>query len=73
VRTEPVQARLVFNTPVKAIKILDVSGAEIPVQLLELKEESGQWKAEVIFMAKDVPSLGYKTYRVLPAKSKRKI
>lgn len=72
VRTEPVQARLVFNTPVKAIKILDVSGAEIPVQLLELKEESGQWKAEVIFMAKDVPSLGYKTYRVLPAKSKEK-
>jgi len=42
-------------------------------KLLELKEESGQWKAEVIFMAKDVPSLGYKTYRVLPAKSKENI
>jgi alpha-mannosidase len=68
VRTEPVQVKIVFSSPVKAIKILDTSGTEIPIQIIELKEEPGEWKAEVLFIARDVPSLGYKTYRVLATK-----
>ena len=68
-RSEPVEAELVFNRPVKRIRILDSSGAEIPSQMLLVDEESGQLKAKVIFIAERVPSLGFKTYRVIESKA----
>jgi len=63
------EAELVFNRPVKRIRILDSSGAEIPSQMLLVDEESGQLKAKVIFIAERVPSLGFKTYRVIESKA----
>jgi alpha-mannosidase len=78
-RTEPVETELVFSHPVKAVKILDSSGTEIPSQILSLeeekgqkfgeKEEAGQWKVRVLFVAQAMPSFGYKTFRVVKARS----
>ncbi|MGQ9673744.1 MAG: alpha-mannosidase [Candidatus Aminicenantales bacterium] len=68
-RTEPVLAEVSFSRPIQAIQIVDSEGTEIPSQVVSHKAGPDQWRFEVIFVAKDVPSLGYKTYRVLEAQS----
>lgn len=78
-RSEPVEVELVFNRPVKGIKILGTDGTEIPGQVIsqeEIKEagpggkgESGRWKVRLLFVAQGVPSLGYKTFRAVEVKS----
>ncbi len=64
-RTEPVTTEAVFRRPVKAIKIVDSEGSEIPSQVLSVKPGPEEWRFEFIFIAENVPSLGYKTYRLL--------
>ncbi|HEK85923.1 MAG TPA: alpha-mannosidase [Candidatus Aminicenantes bacterium] len=83
-RIGPVEGELILNYPVKAIRILDASGAEVPSQVLKIEKYPGEkdsaqkldqgkaltkWKVKVLFIAKDVPSLGYKTFRVVEADS----
>ncbi len=78
-RSEPVEVELAFPRSVRGIKILDSTGTEIPSQAIsqeEIKEtapggkgESGRWKVHLLFIAQDVPSLGYKTFRAVEAKS----
>ena len=78
-RSEPVEAELIFNRAVRRVKILDSSGVEIPSQIISLermsppegraKEGLETWKLRIIFIASNVPSLGYKTFRAVEAGS----
>jgi alpha-mannosidase len=50
----------------KGMRLLDEKGASIPFQV----EEYSEWfsrAVELVFIARDVPSLGYKTYCLVPA------
>ncbi|RFT17148.1 MAG: Alpha-mannosidase [Candidatus Saccharicenans subterraneus] len=78
-RSEPVEVELMFPRPVQGIKILDIAGTEIPSQVVSVEKIKGEepttdcdksWrKVLLLFIAKDVPSLGYKTFRAVEAKS----
>ncbi len=70
-RTEPVEAEAAFGRPVRSIRIVDGSGAEMPYQILSEEAASDRNKVCFLFIAEKVPSFGYKTYRVLEAESDR--
>ncbi len=76
-RTEPAAFSLIFPSPFKSIWIFDTSNNEVLCQILGMREENGQGRAELLFIARNVPSLGYKTYRVVASnssvKTKRKV
>jgi alpha-mannosidase len=63
-RTDPVEADLAFPRPVAGLKILDDRGKEVPCQVLRQSQQAGEWRGRVAFIAENVPSLGYRTYRV---------
>ncbi len=71
-RTEPVVAQVTFSRPVEAIAIMDSAGDEIPCQVLRVDKRPGQTSFEVIFLAPSVPPLGYRTFRILEARSQAK-
>ena len=71
-RTDVVRLRMEFPTaPVGAVRVVDDAGAEAPSQLLAV-EEAGRDRpalynvrrssAEILFVARDVPPCGYRTY-----------
>ena len=64
-RTEPVEASVTFVGPAAAIKVLDGSGAEVPSQVLERTDRSGGSEIRFLFIAENVPSFGYKSYRIV--------
>lgn len=70
-RTEPVEAEVSFAQRVKALKILDSSGAEVPCQIIGEKAGQSAWSYKVIFIAENVPSFGYKTYRIIKSETPR--
>lgn len=51
-RTEPVIASLIFPWPLQSIRILDTSNNEVPWQIVGMKEEKGQWKVDLLFIAR---------------------
>jgi alpha-mannosidase len=78
-RTDVVQVRLEFATGlVGAVRVVDDTGREVPSQVLSW-EDAGRDRpalynvrrasAEVLFVARDVPACGYRTYylEALPA------
>jgi alpha-mannosidase len=42
-------------------------GRDVPVQVLERRSQGGSTLVRAVFLAQNVPSLGYKLYRLLPA------
>jgi alpha-mannosidase len=69
-RNDICRAKLEFKTPVKGFVVKDASGIEIPSQALSCeKTGKGITSAEIVFVATDVPSLGYKLFFVHPADS----
>ncbi len=50
----------------KAIRLVDEKGASIPFQVEEYSEWSSR-ALDLVFIAQGVPSLGYKTYYLVPA------
>ena len=71
-RTDVVRLRMEFPTaPVGAVRVVDDAGVEAPSQLLAV-EEAGRDRpalynvrrssAEILFVARDVPPCGYRTY-----------
>ncbi len=64
-RTDPVEADIAFPRPVAGLKILDDQGKEIAYQVLRQSQQGGGWQGRVCFIAENIPSLGYKTFRVL--------
>jgi alpha-mannosidase len=67
VRTEPVEAEVIFADPVQNVRVTDASGRDIPVQILEGRSDAEGSAYRLLFIAENVPSLGYKTYRALKA------
>ena len=68
-RTEPVEAEVRFPGPVKAIRIIDSAGTEVPHQVLEERSSPDGTKLRLLFIAEKMPSFGYRTYRVLGAEA----
>jgi alpha-mannosidase len=64
-RSDICRAKVEFKTPIKGIVVKDASGVEIPCQTLSIDGT----KAEIAFVATDVPSLGYKLLYVSAADS----
>jgi alpha-mannosidase len=68
-RSDVVETNLEFAEPLAAISLVDVQDKEVPVQIVSQKRENGKCYVKMIFIAEDVPSLGYKTYRATPVAS----
>ncbi|MEW5902621.1 MAG: glycoside hydrolase family 38 C-terminal domain-containing protein, partial [Acidobacteriota bacterium] len=66
-RTEPVEATVTLPAAVKAVRVADSAGVEVPSQVLGTRTEGDRQELRLIFIAEHVPSFGYKTYRVLEA------
>ena len=51
-----------------AVKLSDASGKEMPVQLTDIEryKDNSLKRAKAIFIARGIPSIGYKTYYVVP-------
>jgi len=65
-RTETVVAEVGFTSPAETVRVIDPSGKDQPVQVLERKAGPDQARFRLVFLAADVPSLGYKIYRAVP-------
>jgi alpha-mannosidase len=53
----------------QGVKVLDAAGAQVPVQLVEaMRPRSGAslHEVKIAFVAKDIPAIGYTTYRIVP-------
>ncbi len=65
-RTDVVNAEFELPAGREHFSIKDQNNIEIPVQIINKSIEQGIWKYQVMFLAKDIPSMGYCTYRVIP-------
>jgi len=52
------------------IQLLDEDGNRVPIQIVERREEKDRRFLRFIFIAERVPSLGYRTYRVVGGEGK---
>lgn len=71
-RDDPVSFSIGFDPGAAFdIKLSDVSGKEVPVQLTDIERYSDNSikNASAVFIARGVPSIGYKTYYVVPLKT----
>ncbi len=71
-RTDVAEIEVGFDQPgVEDFDLLDASGRNIPVQLLrsDRYSDGGIQQARICFVARDVPALGWTTYRVVPKQS----
>ncbi len=68
-RTDPVRVRLDFPSGrAQGLSVITSDKKEVPVQYAEVtKHADGSIKhAEIVFVAENIPSIGYKTYYVKP-------
>lgn len=68
-RDDPVTFTISFDPgDTRSIKMKDASGEEVPVQINEASKypDGSLRKVTAVFIARGVPSIGYKTYYVLP-------
>ena len=68
-RDDPVSFKIGFD-PGKAmdIRLKDAEGKDVPVQLddIEYYKDNSLKRANAIFVARNIPSIGYKTYYIIP-------
>lgn len=69
-RDDVTKCRVLFDEPVRGFKLVDEQGDEVPC-VMDFVEQNGAGVKEVTisFIASGVPSLGYKTYWVIPGAS----
>ncbi len=66
-RDDMAQCRIRFERPLKGFRVVDEKGKEVPAVLNKLEKEGDQIKSvTVTFVAKGVPSMGYKTWWIIP-------
>lgn len=75
-RTDVIEAKAEFRTPeMKGVRIIDGDGTEIPCQVLSIEsacdgrydfQNSENTQYTFLFIARDVPAVGYKTYYISP-------
>ena len=71
-RTNPVQVKLnLKGLAAKGFRLEDYSGKPIPYQTIDFKNDNKGdiSQIEIAFIAENVPSLGYKTYFIVPSKN----
>jgi len=68
-RTEPVEAEVALPGPLKALRIIDSAGTEIPCQILEERPTAGGTRFRLLFIAEKIPSFGYRMYRALASET----
>ena len=66
-RTEPVEAEVSLPGIFQSLRVIDGTGKDVPVQVLEANSAEGRAVCRLLFIAENIPSLGYRTYRVLGA------
>ena len=62
-RSETVRMTLRLNASPRRIVIRDLDGNAMPTQTFAVRREGHYWYADVLFVAKGVPSLGYRVFR----------
>ena len=62
-RSEPVQLTLRLSASPKCLVIRDTEGRTMLTQTLCVRQEGHYWQADVLFLARDVPALGYRVFR----------
>ncbi len=70
-RTDLVDAELDLPEGCRNVKLIDQDGVSTPIQIVECREENGKTCLRIIFIAENVPPLGYKTYRVTPVEENK--
>jgi alpha-mannosidase len=68
-RTDIAEAEFVLPGNVNYFSIADINNRKVPVQIIRQYEDNELRKFKVIFLAENIPSLGYCTYRVKPERS----
>jgi len=73
-RTEPAFAEVTVPPDAKtarvwagAVRMTDGEGKDVAVQVLEKRIADGTTVFRIVFIAENVPSLGYKLYRIIPS------
>lgn len=70
-RSDVVKESLEFENGLEGFKIIDENGQEIKFIIEDQEEKDGLiYKAVISFIAKEVPSIGYKTYWIVDSKRK---
>jgi len=69
-RTELAEVEVQLKEEHEEVQLLDEEGNQIPIQIIERRKGEDKQFLKFIFIADEVPSLGYKTYRVLKGKEK---
>ncbi len=68
-RNDIVQTRIHFKKPVKGFRLIDEKGKNVPLMVRTLEKKGNHiLSAGISFIAEKVPSLGYKTWWVVPDK-----
>lgn len=62
-RSEPAQVTLRLNAPPEQLIIRGTDGQALPTQLVDLRPHGPYWYADLLFLARDVPALGYRVFR----------
>ena len=65
-RTDTIEAELHLDSSVKGIELRDPQGQMVPYQVLGEKRNGNAYDLRILLLAENLPSLGYKTYRVVP-------
>jgi alpha-mannosidase len=68
-RTDVVSVRWEAPSPAGGLRLLDETGAEIPFAIEAVERDAAGLvtAATVVFVAREVPSIGYRTYRLVSA------
>lgn len=62
-RTDPVTAEASVVGSPAGLKLTDPRGGDVPVQVLERRERGSTTRFRCLFLAREVPSFGYRLYR----------
>ena len=69
-RDDVVAKHIVFSSPVQGFRILDDSGNAVDCVVENVRKQDNRVvAADVVFLARQVPSIGYKTFWIEPASS----
>ena len=74
-RTDIAEIEVGFAQPrVRDLQLIDPSGNSIPAEILQSEQYSdgGLKRARIMFVARDVPALGYATYHIIPSPDRLK-
>ena len=66
-RTEPVFCDVPGSLGDKPFKLIDPGSTDVPYQIVSAAGVSARPGRRIVFVAEDVPSFGYKLYRLVPA------